>query len=344
MTWPAEALIDQGADLYLRDANDGDADIDGMFEDTVDPVTGKVVASKLVDVIAPDADVVVLQRPLHRKVADAIPLLQAKGVRVVVEVDDDFSTIHPRNVSFAAVHPRTSPDRNFHHLLRACAYADHVVVTTTALARRYAKHGRWTVVPNHIPAAYFDEQRELHDGGLFVGWTGSVDTHPTDLQVTGGGVARALGDTGARFAVIGTGKGVQKNLDLQTPPLASGWLELDEYPAAVAQLDVGIVPLDLTAFNHAKSWLKGLEMAALGVPFVASPTDDYVRLAKLGAGVLAGKPREWRRELDHLILDIPLREEAAGRGRAMAGEWTIEGNADRWWNAWTAPLRERRAA
>lgn len=300
-------------------------------------------AEVLVDVEAPDADVVVLQRPLRWEVADAVPMLQGHGLRVVIEVDDDFAAIHPHNVSFDHVHPKRSPDRNFHHLQRACAQADHVVVTTPALARRYGKHGRVTVVPNHVPKRYLDVTVEPNEA-TYVGWTGSIDTHPTDLQVTGSGIQSALTATGAKFAVVGTGKGVRKALSLIDEPVTTGWVAIEDYPACMAQLDVGIVPLDDIVFNQGKSNLKALEFAALGVPAVVSPTQDNERLAKLGAGVLAGNRREWAREVARLAGDPSLRVETGGRAREVAARWTIEGNCERWWEAWTAPLRERKAA
>ena len=38
---------------------------------------------------------------------------------------------------------------------------------------------------------------------------------------------------------------------------------------AIDNITVGMVPLALTPFNQAKSYIKGLEFAARGVPFVA---------------------------------------------------------------------------
>jgi hypothetical protein len=99
-------------------------------------------------------------------------------------------------------------------------------------------------------------------------------------------------------------------------------------------MDVGIVPLEDTDFNAAKSRLKGLEMAAVGVPFVASPRDEYQRLHRLGAGLLADRPRDWRRHLTRLVRDGDYREELADRGRAVAAAETYENHADRWWAAW----------
>lgn len=330
--WPAEALVAQGADIDLVHPDDpAERQIQGAW-DSDGP------GRRLVDVVAPDADVVVLQRPLTDVLAQAIPLLQAKGVKIVVEIDDDFETISPRNVSWKVLRPQVSPRRNWLHLRQACEQADLVVVSTPALAARYGRHGRVAVVPNLVPARYLTVTGGPRDG-VFVGWSGSVATHPDDLQVTGGGVGRAVDRTGARFAVVGTGKGVRKALGLVEAPSACGWVDIEDYPLALAQLDVGVVPLALSPFNEAKSWLKGLELSAVGVPFVASPTGPYRELVGLGAGVLANRAREWEGALKRLITDHGWRAELAGRGRDTVAGLTIEGGCGRWWDAWTSPVR-----
>ncbi|MGK2948997.1 MAG: glycosyltransferase family protein [Acidimicrobiales bacterium] len=336
MIWPAEALAAQGAEITVAGLHD-DSGIDGIFADMGD-------GPELIGMHkAPEADVVVLQRPLLAERLTLIRLLQEAGIRVVIEIDDDFGALHPRNVSFASCHPARSPRRNWRILAQACAMADYVVVTTPALAIRYGQRQRVAVVPNHVPARYLAERRTDHDG-VVVGWTGSLDTHPTDLQVTRGAVQRALGATGATFGAVGTGRGVQDALGLAAEPAATGWLPIDEYPAAMAQHDVGLVPLDDIRFNDGKSWLKGLEYAALGVPFVASPVADYVRLHARGAGLLAAKPKDWLRQVRRLATGADERAEVAAAGRAVAADLTIEGNADRWWDAWTACLHMARRA
>jgi hypothetical protein len=115
-----------------------------------------------------------------------------------------------------------------------------------------------------------------------------------------------------------------------------------EYPAEVARLDVGMAPLADTAFNRGKSALKPLEMAALGVAFVASPLPEYARLAELGAGDLAGRPRHWVATLRRLLTDDEYRAERAGRGREVAARLTYEAHADGWAVAWGEAQRVRR--
>lgn len=337
MIWPGEALAAQGAgvEVIRPDAPD-DEQIRATWMTTT---TGR----QLVDVVAPDADVVVLQRPLTDTLALSIPMLQAQGVRVVVEIDDDFTSISPRNVSWAAVHPSRSPRRNSAWLRRACDAADLVVVSTPALARVYGRHGRVRVVPNCVPERYLGIEAEPHEG-VWIGWSGSVETHPDDLQVTGGGVARALRGTDARFAVVGTGVGVRRRLGLPAEPAATGWVPIESYPHALADLDVGLVPLELTAFNEAKSALKLMEFSATGVAAIVSPTAENVRMAADLGVIVADRPKAWEGALKRLVADHDWRAERAAVAREAMCRHTIEGNAERWWDAWSAVINTPCAA
>lgn len=358
---PARVLADQGADvectrtLAWRFAHSADGRPYRLDEEV-------------------DADVVVFQRPLARVKFDMIRCLQRAGVAVVVELDDDFGNVHPRNAAWAAAHPEWMTEAEAAErgvpavetltrgemrwvrapgvlawssnvwLRKACGVADLVTVTTPALAERYAPHGRVAVLPNLVPERYLEVEAPAHDG-VTVGWGGSVNTHPDDLEVTGGGVAAAVADTGARFHVIGTGVGVRSALGLAEEPTATGWVELADWPHALAALDVGIVPLADTKFDEAKSWLKGLEMAAVGVPFVASPRADYLRLGRevLPMVLVAAIPETWREAIAVLASRPDLRAEIAGLNREAAARHTYEAHGGRWWDAWAQALDNRRA-
>lgn len=283
-----------------------------------------------------DIDVVVIQRPMDELVADAIPLLQAKGIAVVVDLDDDLDHIHPRSSAWGAYrdHDRIS----LRHLHRACGQADLVTVSTDAL-RRYAPD-RSVVVRNAVPTSWL-AIRPSHEG-MVVGWSGALATHPTDLRQAAG-VGAAVGDR--RFRVVGLGDGVRQELGLRSEPEETGWLAYEDYPWALAALDVGIVPLAPGPFNDAKSALKGLEMAALGVPFVASPTPEYRKLHKVGVGLLAERGRAWRGSVARLLADQHLREDMSATGvQVVTDHLTVEGNAWRWVEAWEEAQNRRRKA
>lgn len=289
-----------------------------------------------------EADVVVFQRPMQRWFAEAIPILQQGGTAVVVEVDDDFHSLpagHPSRRFFA---PMNNPDRNWRWLKHHCQIADLVTVSTPALAERYGAHGRIAVLPNCVPEAYLSIEAKPNDR-MTIGWSGTPVTHLGDLEVTGSAVRDVMAETGAAFRAIGSAH----TLDvLGVEGEVVDWLPLtdygpDGYLAAVASLDIGIVPLCDNTFNRSKSNIKGLEMAALGVPFVASPAPEYAT-PRRRAGVLAHNESEWWSCLYRLINDRSYRKGIIDRGRQVARYRTYEKQAYRWAEAWAAALLIRR--
>jgi hypothetical protein len=295
-------------------------------------------------------DVLVYQRPMARKLVDTIPFVQAQGVRVVVELDDDLEATSPANEAFKAVHPKWSAESNWQHMRRAITMADLVTVSTESLKQRYGGD-KAVVIPNFVPKHMLEQKRprmERQDGEALaeqirIGWPGMIAYHPRDLQETCGAVADVMDATGAAFRVIGDGVGVPGALGLQHGTFEmTGWLPINQYPDAVSTLDVGIVPLEDSVFNRGKSWLKGLEMAALGVPFVASPLPEYQRLHDLGIGELAHSRSEWYDLLMRLVKDECYRNDIAAQGREAVRSvpLTIEGNGHLWVTAWDKATRK----
>jgi hypothetical protein len=281
----------------------------------------------------PDADVVVLQRPGRRWIADLIPHLKASGIRVVVDVDDLFEAIIPQHASHAEFDPRLDPVHNSHWIAVACERADVVTCTTKLLVQRYG-FGHGVVLPNLVPERYLSVERRMLP--QTIGWSGSVSTHPTDLQATDGQVQRVLDKhRGWAFQVLGPGDGVQQVLGLKQRPGATRWVPIVAYPHFLAQFEIGIVPLADIPFNHGKSWLKMSELAALGVPVVASATPDNERLHGLGVGLIASTPKQWFRRLNSLIEHPDLRLEVAEKGRDAMRRLTYENHCERWLLAWT---------
>lgn len=343
LIWPAQALRNAGYDvtiIYPSGSNTRNAL--GLPEPT-NSLQGQVDGDgNTVRATAPkDADVMVLQRITHKHVAQAIPLWRHAGIAVVIDIDDDLTTIHPSNPAWAALHP-TQGKENFgwQYLTQACEAATLVTTSTPALIDRYAPHGRGIVIPNCIPASYLDI---AHPDLDILGWGGSVASHPNDLQMVGTTIARLI-DDGHEFTIVGPGQGVEQALHLTAKPWHhTGAVKIHDWPHALASnIGVGIAPLADTVFNASKSCLKVLEYASLGIPVVMSPRADYVRLHKEGVGILADKQKDWLRHLRKLVTHKHLREELSGRGRETAKRFTIEGNAHRWWDAWTWAYQHQR--
>jgi hypothetical protein len=236
-----------------------------------------------------DADVVVFHRPLDYRIADSIKFLRKAGIGVVVDLDDDLLSADPSSLFVRLHSPEHNPRENWQHCIRACKLADVVTCSTPAIERRWG-FGHGIVACNGIPPWVLELE---HVGGGGIGWSGLTHMHGGDLEVVGDGVQRALDATGLSFTAVGDGVDVQERLGLTRPPKITGWTAAGEHYANIAKLDIGIAPLANTPFSQARSAIKVLEYAALGIPSVASPLPEYIEVAKEGLCKIAHLPDEW---------------------------------------------------
>lgn len=333
LRWAAEALQNEGADVVIGTG------LRGVYQDDEhgQPITVGAYA---------DADVVVLQRVLNREVCDLIPHLQAAGTAVVVEIDDHFHGLPRSNPAYEQTDPTRSATYNRDVLARACELADLVTCTTPGLAKQYGRHGRVQVIPNYARSSWLDLPAP-DPGPLTIGWTGATMTHRGDLDDARDAIREVLAGWPAwTFHALGSDR-VQLVLGIARERFSSApWADLltDDYPRAIQQIGLGIVPLRDSSFNRVgKSWLKGLEYAACGVPFVASRVGDYERLARHLTFPLVRGRGEWVRALGQLLDDEDRRLELAGVNRdRVRRSLTIEGNLQRWTDAWRQAWTHRR--
>lgn len=292
------------------------------------------------------ADTVILNRPLDPGIAEQVRLWRAEGRTVIVDMDDDFDAVVPEH--------RIAGKYTTEHLHAACRAASVVTCSTPALAERYG-YGHGVVLRNCIPESYLSVTRRtrLNPGldpepentkvyydmdGVWVGWYGSLGSHPRDPAAAGQGVGAALNPHhDAEFVFAGPPDDAPRLAEifgLQREVRALGFFSMIGLIQVIAEFDIGIVPLELNPFNEAKSWLKGLEFAAVGVPVIASPTSEYCRAEVEGGCVLAATPTDWCARLLEFIREPALRAEQAARGREWAATWTYEQHRDDWRTVW----------
>lgn len=336
LIWPADVLRKTGHDVVImppvKEA--------GFLIKTE---LGDDGVERIIDVqIPPGADVIVIQRASHRRQQELITFLRSKGVAVVVDMDDDMSSIHPDNVAFNAYRHNGRTDYSWKWALESAKLATLVTTSTTELQKVYAPHGRGMVLDNYVPGLTLTYPTQ--DTGCF-GWAGTTMSHPNDLQVTGDAVRRLMAD-GHQFRVVGGPSKVRQNLRLTEDPVCTGTVGLEVWIKTLGEtVDVGMVPLAPTAFNTSKSRLKGIEYMAAGVPWVASPRAEYRRLQReSGCGFLAETPKQWYGHLTRLLTDSCLRKEQAEAGREYMQSQTYEANAWRWLEAWAKAVEIQRGS
>lgn len=333
LIWPSEVLISRGHDITIVPPHKRDNMMQARLHN------GVVTSVK----IPTDADVIVLQRVTHRYLAQAVKVIRQSGVAVVVDMDDDLTCIHPANPAFNALHPvNGNIDHSWQNTLAACDNATMVTVSTPALATRYGRKAPAHVLYNMVPERMLAVPHEDSD---IVGWGGAVFSHPTDLQELGPSIATLLREAGA-FRIAGPIDGVHKALGLPSDaPIGTTGVIQDIYawPLAINSLGIGVAPLADSRFNNAKSWLKMAEYAAVGVPCIGSPREEYRRINRKGVGLTARNPTEWTKQIRRLRGSESFRADISASGRETMESLTIEANAELWIEAWTEALIRDRA-
>lgn len=287
-----------------------------------------------------DADVYVFQQSLDKVAVDLIEQLHDRGKIVVAETDDDFVNVPAYNPAKVGTDPRYFPERNRDWLHQTFRLADAVSVSTPALADVYGSYNtNVSVLRNQLDWAMWEDAPQQHEQDrrrVRVGWMGTVEWRADDLRVLQGVIGPWM-ERHPNVEFVAAGDSTVHDL-LGVPPaqrVTTGETPFHRHDLAdiTACMDIGLVPLASNTFNEGKSYLKGLEYAACGIPCVATPTAEYRGFVRPGVdGFLAAKPQDWFRCLDELVADDDLRRRMGAEARLKAESLTIQEH----WVGWEA--------
>jgi hypothetical protein len=332
MIWPAAAVA--------LAQTDHEVNIIGPFDDEWDLGLNESKNGRISFERPPECDVVVIQNPVVKQLSQTVTGLKQLGYGVVVDVDDNYRHVDPDN--FYSQKQKEMPDiLDWKYLANAVAKADVFTCTTPAIQRLHGRNAH--VIPNYVPKAWLGISRQVKREPA-VGWTGSLLTKTHDLPVVGDGVRKALDAHGiTQFVSVGPHDVADLVGCGDLYHYNTGPVDLADFPQVlVDHIDVGIIPLEATNFNDCKSWITGLIMATLGIPFVASMTAEYWHLStNHNIGILAlDTDDSWRRGLE-LILKDPWAVGWENRMQVVAHRLTIEDHAEDWLNAWLQAAERR---
>lgn len=278
-----------------------------------------------------DCDIIVFSRWMTEEAVVVVGKAVASGQVVINDVDDDFWAIPTTNRARRTTDPAHNPKANREHYRRVLAASSALICSTQHLATALSRLGPPTFVcRNAIDLRRWPEA----DPGELIGWVGGTFWRANDLPLLQAGVVPYLREHNRPFYHGGhhpdatsaaTLLGYENVVTLPMCPV-------DMYPRLWGPLETALIPLEDCSFNRAKSWVKGLEACARGIPFIASRLPEY---EALGAGRLAKRPWEWRQHLEELE-DPALREAEGRQNRSRAEALSIE----RQWTQWDAVFRE----
>jgi glycosyltransferase involved in cell wall biosynthesis len=245
-------------------------------------------------------------------------------VPIVYDIDDDYSLVpddHPEIRAYMRA-MRKHPFKGTLEMARAAAV---MTVTTEPIAEHYRAEGveRVHVVPNALKPSAIGAPAK-HDG-FVIGWIGG-DEHTPDVEAVG--LVPALERLLERHRDVRV-EAVGIDLGLSQRYHHHGLVHFDRLGRLIAKWDVGIAPLDDTAFNRARSAIKVQEYAARGVPWLASPVGPYAGLGEQQGGRLV-EHGVWYEALDRLVRKRREHRRLAEAGSAWARTQTIGSTVERW--------------
>jgi glycosyltransferase involved in cell wall biosynthesis len=279
-----------------------------------------------------DSDVIVGQRVSQPgPTARWQQLARESLCKLVYEIDDDLLDVDPSNGP--AWHYYSQPEIRS-NIKRNIQAADLVTVTNNALAERVAQlNPNVAVVPNSVPAWLLGLPAPPPGQRLILGWGGGA-SHQMDWAEAQSEVARFISrNINTEMHIVGwQPPELWRRLPADRRRL-SQWM--DSVPDLYHFIDfqIGLAPLRPHVFNQAKSYIKALEYAALGIPCIASDVGPYSGFVRHGeTGFLARQPHEWSKYLREL-LDPVLCEEMGAKARSLSAQYTIEANVHLWEDA-----------
>lgn len=283
----------------------------------------------LVDVL--DYDLFVLHRvPYSPLIGIVIDLAHLRGKPVVFETDDlIFDPELYERIGFVDTLP-VEEARKYRDDLKRLAETfqrcDCVLTTTQFLAEEARRQGKPAYVHRNAPSsemiriseqAFAARRQHLEQGethSVTIAFFSGTGSHNRDFKVIAEPLIWALEtypqvrlhisghlDLGPEFSPFRT--------RIRRAPYVT-WREL---PHLIAQVDINLVPLEQdNPFCQAKSEIKFVEAALVGVPTIASQVDAYkFAITDEEDGLLAGTAEQWKNALK-MLLDSPERRREIG--------------------------------
>lgn len=277
------------------------------------------------------ADIFVMARQTHRSLPVVVrDMVQEQGRCVIGETDDWFlglSTVQPQTQHASEAYYTIQP-----RILSACSA---VTVSTPTLAEGYARLNKnIQVIPNYLDWEQWDGIEAARWPRFRIGWMGGTGWHLRDLAVLRGVIGPWL-ERHPDVLFVAAGDGRTHDL-LGVPTEQRRTYETvphSRLAEITATMDLGLVPLEASRFNDAKSALKGMEYGACGIPCIASSTREYQVWVEPGFnGFLADRAKDWLRHLDFCYANQDIVRLMGCNARIKAEQHSIQHHVHEWYD------------
>jgi glycosyltransferase involved in cell wall biosynthesis len=286
-------------------------------------------------------NIIVFKLPMHISNLRAAESAKKHGQKVVVDIDDWFDNLPETNRAKQTTDPEKNPENNRDIYFSIIEMADALICSTDFLFDFYSK--KHPEKPIFLVRNSIDLKRwKIRKKPSFpptIGWVGATPWRSMDLEQLAPFMDSYMLSRGLSFHHAGNIQNADSAaslLGLSSVNIThEGMKPMTQLPELFKNIDIGIVPLNNIKFNYAKSYLKGLEYAAAGVPFVASWSPEYQLLADSGVGRIATNKEEWEYHLDELLDFGMWKDESELNRQILEENFTIEKRAPEWESVYT---------
>ena len=282
-----------------------------------------------------DCDVIIVQRLMFGALLDKLADRRPGGPVIINDIDDWYWGLHEENHAYKLTHPDYNKEENIEHYKNIIQLGDGVVASTPFLAGKMKNEfgcANVDIVHNCVTTGDF-AKRIYRNKKPVVGWVGSTSHRSGDLDILKDFANNKMFrwhhsghiDSAAWFAdKIGIHRDRVSKTVMYHP---------QQYAKLSFQFDIGVAPLNDIPFHWAMSWIKGIEYASAGIPFVASDVGEYRRLHdEYGVGRLATTPEEWTAHLEELCDPQVRAREAKRQLEIVKNELDVKNMALNWSN------------
>jgi glycosyltransferase involved in cell wall biosynthesis len=283
-------------------------------------------------------EIIVLKLMMLDKFVEQIPKAQAMGQKIVIDIDDHHAGLEPSNMAYLSTDPKTNPKNNRDHYFKTMDLADALITSTPFLHDYYKKeypNKPIFMVRNAVDPKYFHFRKDKSAKWPTVGWVGATPWRSNDLETLNPFVGEFLQEKNWRFHHSGhiiNAPTVEEQLGVPHKLYSSEPMKpILNYEEMFRRIDIGIVPLNKVEFNRAKSFIKGLEYTAAGVPWISTDFEEYTYLNKeFGIGRVASNKDEWLNHFEELS-DQKIRNKERQKNMELVREFhTMEKRGPDW--------------
>jgi len=268
-------------------------------------------------------DVIVVERLFEFEKYYILETLKKAGKKIVYEIDDDVFSLEAHNPA-ARFYNRFDSQLCIRHCLNL---ADAVMVTTERLAKALNIEDKAIIYPNSLDwdmLFYLGTNKDKERTNKRIFWAGS-NTHNEDFKVCISSLLQIMAEReDVEFWIAGscppiireTFQAFMDRLVLIPGMHTEGYFH---FLRNNLDVDIGIIPLANSVFNHSKSVCKGLEYTLARIPIIASGFPPYSDIYEHGAdAMLCQTEEDWYNSINQLLENDAMREELIKEARKKA--------------------------